>query len=118
MNSRFLPSHLFVFGKFLFGLACAASLTSSLFAATNHWAGGSCETPVVGTCKWSSAQNWIEMAAPANNGSADIIFLGEAGLTPEMNSAWNVNSVTFDTTAGTFTCKGGGNALTIQAGGL
>src|SRR5206468_12256203 len=91
-----------------------------VFGATNHWFGGACAAPVVGSCDWGNAQNWVEQppSAPANNGSADIIFLGSVALNPDMNDPWNVHSITFDTTAGAFACAGEGNTLTIQAGGI
>jgi len=123
MNSPLQVAHLKNIGSFAFAFTCVAH---QLLAATNHWFGGSCETPVVGSCNWSSAQNWVEMTTPANDGSADIVFLGDVGLTPELHAIWNVNSITFDTTAGSFTCgsgsipsgQSGANTLTIESGGI
>ena len=118
-----LPSKILFLATKLFGVLLASLFTNTVFAATNHWSGTSCAAPVVGSCDWSAADassgdNWVELTTPANNGTADIIFLGATALTPHMDRSWNVHSVLFDTTAGAFVCSGGGNTLTIQAGGM
>src|SRR5438552_16089561 len=118
MNTNHIPSKPLSLATEIFGLALAALFTSTALATTNHWSGGACATPVVGGCDWGNDQNWFEQSAPANNGSADIIFLGSVALTPDMNDPWTVHSITFDTTAGAFLCAGEGKTLTIQAGGI
>src|SRR5436190_2620997 len=68
-----------------------------------------------GDSNWSNALNWNPNGAPSNNGLADIIFAGPNKLTPNLDINWDVNSVTFNNTAGPFAI--GGSTLTIRAGG-
>src|SRR2546428_6154845 len=104
---------------FCLALGLAAHFRSAVFAATNTWTGANSQVPLNGDFNWSSAQNWAQQSAPANDGSADIVFTGQVGLTPNMdpdqahNYTWNVHTIDFNVAAGAFTCKGGGNALTI-----
>ena len=76
------------------GLIIAALLTARpTLAATWTWNGSQ------GNDHWTNTGNWTPASAVANNGTADIIFAGFTRLTPDMNANWNVNSVTFDSTA-------------------
>ena len=78
-------------------------------AATFIWDGGH-----AGQDSWTANQNWNPNGAPANNGTADLVFTGNIRLTPNANSnsGWSINSLTFDAFAGAFTING--DALTIQ----
>src|SRR6266446_7970507 len=97
-------------------LGLTVHFTGSVFAATDTWTGLFGQVPLMGDFNWSSAQNWAEQSAPANDGSADIVFTGSVGLSPVMDASWNVHTVDFNAAAGAFICEGGGNTLTIQAG--
>ncbi len=99
-------------------MAWAAHFSFTVFAATNTWTGAGSQVPLTGSAEWRNTQNWAEQAAPANNGSADIVFTGSVGLAPDMNDSWNVHAVSFNIAAGAFICGGRGNTLTIQAGGI
>ncbi len=89
------------------GLAWAASPAG---AATFTWDGGG------GDNNWSTAANW-DTTTPDNNGTADLIFTGTTRVTPNVDSPWSLQSVTFDdsVTADSFTI--GGNEMTFAAGG-
>src|ERR1043166_618153 len=99
-------------------LALTLNLPIGVFGATNQWTGGQCAVPVVSDCGWSTAQNWLDQKSPANNGTADIVFGAALSSAPEMDSSWNVHSITFDVAASSYGCAGGGRTLTIQAGGI
>src|SRR5262245_48218382 len=96
-------------------LVIAAPFANTGYAETNIWSGGHCAVVVDMNCVWGDAQNWVEQGAPANNGSADIVFGVSLASTPNMDSSWNVRTVTFDVTASAYICAGGGNTLTLQA---
>lgn len=64
---------------------------------------------------WTEGGNWGG-SAPVNNGTANVVFDGNTETTVNIDAAQDVNSVTFDTTAGTFTLTN--LALTIQSGGM
>src|SRR5262245_34799647 len=55
---------------------------------------------------WRSAQNWNPNGAPANNGTANLVFTGTIRLAPDANNGWNINSLVFDSAAGAFTIIG------------
>ena len=86
-------------------------LVTCLPAATATWTGGG------GDDLWGTGANWQGGSAPANDGTADIVFDGDTRLTPSLDANWSVNSVTFAATAGAFTL-GGASTLTIGAGGV
>src|SRR5262245_2955287 len=65
---------------------------------------------------WSTSQNWTPLGAPANDGTANVIMAGAIRLTPNIDTPWSINSLTFNTSANAFTI--GGSALTIGAGGI
>ena len=53
---------------------------------------------------------------PANDGTADIIFGATPRLTPDLTLPWNVNSVTFNNTAGAYNLFSTlGNTLSIES---
>src|SRR5471030_953962 len=79
-------------------------------AATFVWNGGGTNS------NWSNATNWAGVIAPANNGTAAIVLAGTTRLSPNVDSAWDINSLTFSNNAGVFVL--GGSTLTIRAGGV
>lgn len=92
---------------------CVLLLTTAVSlcpAATFIWNGGA-ESPA-----WSNAANWVGGVAPANNGTATIVLAGTSQLTPTVDVAWDISSLTFSNSAGAFTLRG--SALTIRAGGV
>jgi fibronectin-binding autotransporter adhesin len=88
---------------------------ATLSAATFVWDGGSATTS-----NWSDAANWNPNGAPPDNGTADIVMAGTVRITPQVNAAdgsWNILSLSFDNTAGSFSI-GGTSSLTIGTGGI
>lgn len=65
---------------------------------------------------WSTADNWALNAAPANDGTASLIFAGVIRLSPSVDTAWSVLGLSFGPSAGAFTL--GGSAITIGTGGI
>ena len=71
----------------------AAFFSTTVFAATNHWSGASCQAAAVGSCDWSDAQNWLEQSAPKRtDGSADLIFATAVSQTPNVLVCSRVNA--------------------------
>ena len=86
---------------------CAAMAAGSpVFGQT--WDGGGASG------NWSDAGNWNPDGVPPAN--AAIIMAGAAGLNPNVDVAWGINSLRFDATAGVFVI--GGSTLTIGNGGI
>ncbi|HEY2882999.1 MAG TPA: autotransporter domain-containing protein [Pirellulales bacterium] len=80
-------------------------------AATSTWDGGGADD------NWTTDNNWNPDGAPANDGTADVIFGGTTRLTPNVDVDYSIHSLTFDSTASsTFTI--GGNQLSVGAGGI
>jgi autotransporter-associated beta strand protein len=67
---------------------------------------------------WSTGGNWVGGVSPANPipaaGTANVVFDGSVRLTPNIDTAWNINSLTFNSGASAFTI--GGNLLFLEAG--
>jgi autotransporter-associated beta strand protein len=63
---------------------------------------------------WSNGTNWVGGTAPGFGYS--LIFAGTTRPTPEMDSSYDVYSVTFDVTAGNFIISANGGTLTITGG--
>src|SRR3981189_542023 len=81
----------------LFPAGIAALLGAApAFAATRTWTGAA------GNNSWNNSGNWNPVVQPAINGTADIIFGVTPRLTPDLALPWNVNSVTFNNTAGPY----------------
>lgn len=92
-------------------LFLAALLPLALqLARAQTWTGGGANN------SWSTASNWNLGTAPANNGTANVIFAGSARLAPSAGSAWDINSLSFNSGASSFSV--GGSALTIRSGGI
>ncbi|HSV14978.1 MAG TPA: hypothetical protein VLI90_12030, partial [Tepidisphaeraceae bacterium] len=79
-------------------------------AAINTWTGGS----ATGN-NWSDPANWGG-TAPANNGTAAIVFAGSTRILPNIDTAFSVLSVTFN--GGTSLMSQTGSNLTIGSGGI
>jgi autotransporter-associated beta strand protein len=74
------------------------------------WDGGG------GDNNWGTGLNWASDASPANDGTATVQFAGATRLTPNVDAAWSVAGLAFNSGASAFTV--GGSALTIGTGGL
>ncbi|HZZ26377.1 MAG TPA: autotransporter domain-containing protein [Pirellulales bacterium] len=105
-----------IFGLVASMLALTTTILSSAAAraATDTWTGGGGNAP---NNVWSNATNWTG-GVPANDGSEDIHFAGvlPSSLTSDVDSAYNINSLNFDSGAGAFALID--NPLTIQGGGV
>ena len=99
----------------------ATTIASLLTAASLHaqtWDGGGAAG---GNLDWITGTNWAGDVAPVNNATANIIFAGaiDNNPGPNLDQNWNVNSVSFNNTAGAFTLGStGGFTLTIGVGGI
>ena len=61
--------------------------------------------------------NWDLNVEPLNNGTAALVFAGNARLAPSVDTAWNVASISFANTAGAFTLTGQQD-ITLCVGGI
>jgi len=94
------------------GIAALVAATPA-FAATWTWNGSQ------GNDHWTNTPNWTPIGPVANDGTANVIFAGTTRLTPDMNANWNINSLTFNNTAGAFNLVSStGSILTLGAGGV
>src|SRR2546421_223724 len=91
-------------------IACAALLLLFSRASAKTWKGAGAND------NWSTMATWIGSTPPANNGTANVTFAGTTRLTPNVDVAYNINSLISNNTAGSFNI--GGAALTIGAGGM
>jgi len=69
---------------------------------------------------WSDNGDWVNFAgdyAPGLVGDT-LIFAGTSGLSPNMDQAYSITSLTFSNNAGSFNIGTSGNPLTITAGGV
>ncbi|HEX3998074.1 MAG TPA: hypothetical protein VHX65_05950 [Pirellulales bacterium] len=65
---------------------------------------------------FSTAANWSTAVVPANNGTADLTFSGSTQLSPNVDTPWSVDSISFANSTPSFTV--GGNQLTVGTGGI
>ena len=96
----------------------AALLLTNATLRAQTWDGGGVAG---GVLDWLTAANWNPNVAPLNDGTANLIFAGtiDNNPGPNLDQNWNVNSVTFNNTAGAFVLgSSGGFTLTIQGGGM
>lgn len=63
---------------------------------------------------WSTADNWNPVAVPLNDGTATLIFGATERTSPNLDAAWNVNTITFNNQASPFALTGA--TLTLQGG--
>jgi autotransporter-associated beta strand protein len=96
--------------RFALGIALIAFMAHGPGATGQTWDGGGLDD------NWSTAANWSPDGAPANDGTAGIVFAGSVRLTPYVDTAWDVLSLTFNNTAGSFFIYG--SPLTVGAGGI
>lgn len=97
---------------FLATALCATLLLGpALQAATFPWDGGTESSE-----DWTVPANWLGDIAPPLDGSADLVFSGNTGLTPNANLDWSIRSITFASGALGFSLHG--NVLTLGAGGI
>ena len=75
-----------------------------------YWNGGAADS------NWGSGGNWVGGAAPATSGSI-VTFAGSIRTTPNMETAYGVNGLIFDSTAAPFALNSAGNSqLTLNGG--
>jgi autotransporter-associated beta strand protein len=83
---------------------------------TDVWNGGDYAT----SPNWSvggAGGNWSGGAAPTLTGNDNVQFAGTTGPVPVMDNAYAVNSLTFNSGAGSFTLNNsGGSVLTVGSG--
>lgn len=94
-------------------LACFAvsSLSGADFTWTGAHPGGG------GGNSLSHNMNWAGGTAPAStNNAANLIFSGDQRLSPEINSAWVANSITFNNWASVFVVSG--NIMTLHGNSI
>lgn len=65
---------------------------------------------------WSTAQNWEGDVAPGNPTTSVIAFNGTTRLTPNVDLAWGVGGIVFQSGAGAFVL--GGSALMVGSSGI
>lgn len=88
-------------------LGVSALLTPAL---GQTWDGGGSNS------NWGTANNWNPNSTPANNGSANVTFAAGNlfnSSTSTVNTAWDVNSITFTGILSSHTI--GGSALTVRS---
>lgn len=84
-------------------------LCTTTYAQT--WDGGG------GDDNFTTADNWNPNGAPVNNGTANLVFDGNVRTSPIVNIDFDVNSVTFNSTASIFRLLGT-STLSIREGGI
>src|SRR5882762_7230212 len=90
-------------------LGCAAIRPAA--AATSVWDGGSLVDD-----RWTTATNWANDLLPSNDWLADITMAGGTRLFPSVDAPWNINSLTFNNSAGAFSLAG--FTLSVDRGGI
>ena len=93
------------------GIVTTLLVQLPLRAATSTWDGGTEFSE-----DWTAPANWFGDIVPPLDGSADIVFSGNTGLSSNANLDWNVRSITFASGALSFNLHG--NPLTLGAGGI
>ena len=93
------------------GIVTTLLVPLPLRAATSTWDGGTEFSE-----DWTVSANWLGDIVPPLDGSADIVFSGNTGLSSNANLDWNVRSITFASGALSFNLHG--NPLTLGAGGI
>ncbi|MEO7318816.1 MAG: hypothetical protein ABIZ56_07500 [Chthoniobacteraceae bacterium] len=86
-------------------------MSPALHATIFTWDGGTGFSE-----EWTVAGNWLADVAPPSDGTADIVFSGTDGLSPNANLDWNIRSIAFAGGAASFGVHG--NVLTVGAGGI
>ncbi|MCB1132697.1 MAG: hypothetical protein KDN05_16350, partial [Verrucomicrobiae bacterium] len=73
--------------------------------AAQQWNGGGISDSV------SDMANWNPSGAPANDGTADLVFDGATRTSPDFDSAWDARSISFASGADAFSLSG--SAITL-----
>jgi autotransporter-associated beta strand protein len=97
-------------GGLISAVGCVAAAHHS-YASHVTWSGSS-----GANSNWSTAANWASNQAPANDGTADITMTGSTRLSPNVDSAWGIDSLSFNASAGAFVV--GSQTLTIGSHGI
>ena len=96
------------------GLLAVVAISTSANAAVFTWSPSS----NAGQKDWSTAGNFSP-SAPANNGTADLIFTGGFKLNNNMQANYNIAGLSFGAGASAFTIGNSvGTTLTIQGNGI
>ena len=90
-------------------LTGAATPTLTVNTSTETWNGAAVNN------NWSSGANWMSTFAPGLIGDS-LVFAGTTRLTPSMDNSYSVNSLIFNSTAGSFTI-GTANSSTLTLNG-
>jgi len=103
-------------GQYLQAIAFVAGLmlTGAAQAATFTWDGGGANA------LWSNPLNWAPDGTPNNDGTDDIHMAGVVRTTNRPNAGWDINSLTFDASAGAFTLNKAfaSDAIALEGGGI
>lgn len=91
-------------------LSASAEVPLTISASTEVWNGGA------GVNNWSSNPNWVSGFAPGLSGDS-LVFDGITRLTPLLDNNYNIGTLIFDSTAGSFNISGSaGDNLTLTGG--
>jgi autotransporter-associated beta strand protein len=99
-------------------IGCAVAAVSCLFVASANaqtWDGGGAAG---GPNIWTAPVNWNPDGVPANNGTANLIMAGVFDVLNAVDVNFDINSLTFNNTAGAFNIASPGPTLTIRGGGI
>ena len=88
----------------------AVAVPVTIVSTNRVWDGGD-----VSSDNWTSLTNWADNIAPGIFGDG-VVFAGTTRLTPSMDADYNVNSITFNSGAGSFVIGTLGNTLTLGGG--
>ncbi len=78
--------------------------------AAGVWDGGGADN------NWSTIENWDDNNAVKSDGSVNVHFGGSTRLTPNVDTAWEVKGLTFNSGSGAFIL--GGSLLTLRGDGI
>lgn len=109
VRPRFLVNDAFRNARIIFAI-----LAIDVAAYAQLWDGGGTNN------NWNTANNWNPNVVPANDGTANVGFRGSTRLTPTINVAVNVRSISFVGPASSFDITNGTfhNFLTVGIGGI
>jgi T5SS/PEP-CTERM-associated repeat protein/autotransporter-associated beta strand protein len=104
---------------------CAATIVAFLgilsprLQAGQTWDGGGADNNWTTSANWNATLTIPPQVPPPNDGTANIVMAGTTRLTPRVDVDWDINSLTFNSTAGGFSISGDpGVLLGIGAGGI
>lgn len=80
-------------------------------AAGQTWSGASSDA------FWTTGANWLGGTAPANNGTAAIVFLNSSQTSPDLNTDYSIASLQFIAGADSYTLNSS-SGRTLTVGGL